>query len=174
MNIFLERVIRACKLEVALYEEVEADTSSLNQALAVVVFSSLAAGIGSLQFGMAGLVLGVFAALVGWVLWALVVYLVGVKLLPEPQTNSDIKELLRVTGFASAPGLIRMLGIVSFLNGLAVFVASLWMLAAMVIAVRQALDYQSTWRAVGVCLLGWILQAAILAPLLIIFSPARP
>lgn len=84
MNIFVERVIRACKLEVALYEEVEADTSSLNQALAVVVLSSLAAGIGSLHFGVAGLLLGIFAALVGWVLWALVVYLVGVKLLPEP------------------------------------------------------------------------------------------
>lgn len=174
MNVFVDRVMRALRLEAALYEEVEADVSALPQALAVVVLSSLAAGIGSLRFGLAGLLLGVFAALAGWVLWALVVYLVGVKLLPEPQTKSDIKELLRATGFASAPGLIRVLGAIPYLGGLVVLIASLWMLAAMVIAVRQALDYQSTWRAVGVCLLGWILQAAILAPLLLMFSPAQP
>lgn len=174
MNVFVDRVMRALRLEAALYEEVEADVSALPQALAVVVLSSLAAGIGSLRFGLAGLLLGVFAALVGWVLWALVVYLVGVKMLPEPQTKSDIKELLRATGFASAPGLIRVLGAIPYLGGLVVLIASLWMLAAMVIAVRQALDYQSTWRAVGVCLLGWILQAAILAPLLLMFSPAQP
>jgi hypothetical protein len=32
------------------------------------------------------------------------------------------------------------------------------MLIAMVIAVRQALDYTSTLRAVGVCIIGWIIQ----------------
>ena len=43
------------------------------------------------------------------------------------------------------------------------------MLVAMVIAVRQALDYTSTLRAVGVCLIGWLVQVVILilaAPLI--------
>jgi hypothetical protein len=57
--------------------------------------------------------------------------------------------------------LIRVLGIIPFLRGVVFLVAGVWMLVAMVIAVRQALDYQSTARAVGVCMIGWIVQALI-------------
>ena len=41
---FVNRIIRACKLDVSLYEEVEADKSATFQAALVVVLSSLAAG----------------------------------------------------------------------------------------------------------------------------------
>ena len=41
-------------------------------------------------------------------------------------------------------------------------VAGIWMLIAMVIVVRQALDYKSTPRAIGVCIIGWIFQAILL------------
>ena len=102
-----------------------------------------------------------------WYVWAFITYLVGTRLLPEPQTRADLGELLRTIGFSSSPGLIRLLGIIPSLRGLVFLVAGVWMLIAMIIAVRQALDYQSTLRAVGVCLVGWIIQALIL---LLVFS----
>ena len=109
-----------------------------------------------------GLVLGTIAALLGWFIWAFLTYFIGTKLLPEPQTKSDYGELLRTIGFSSSPGVLRVLGIVPLLGGILNLLTGIWMLVAMVIAVRQALDYKSTWRAVGVCLIGWIVQIAIL------------
>jgi hypothetical protein len=161
MSSFTDRIIRASKLDVSLYEEVEADKGAMGQAMAIVVLSSLAAGIGSINAGGIGIVLGIIAALMGWFIWAYITYLVGTKLLPEPQTESDPGELLRTIGFSSSPGLIRILGIIPGLMKIVFFIAGIWMLIAMVIAVRQALDYHSTLRAVGVCLIGWIIQTVV-------------
>ncbi|MEK7307462.1 MAG: hypothetical protein AAB089_00125, partial [Nitrospirota bacterium] len=77
--------------------------------------------------------------------------------------KANHNELLRTIGFSSSPGLIRVLGIIPGLEMMVFLVASIWMLVAMVIAVKQALDYKSTLRAVGVCVIGWIIQALILA-----------
>ena len=147
-----DRMIRAAKLDVDLYEEVEADQGALHQAMLVVVLSSVAAGIGSFgQGGLGGVLIGTIAAIAGWYIWAYLTYFIGTRLLPEPQTKADHGELLRTIGFSSAPGLIRVLGIIPWLTEIVFYIASIWMLVAMVIAVRQALDYESTWRAVGVC-----------------------
>lgn len=164
MNNLVIRMIRAAKLDVNLYEEVEADRSTLSQAMLVVILASLAAGVGSVgKLGLAGILVGTVAALGGWFLWAYLIYLIGTKMLPEAQTSSDLGELLRTTGFASSPGLLRIFGTIPGLGMLVFGVSAIWMLVATVIAVRQALDYQSTWRAVGVCLIGWIIQALLLA-----------
>ncbi len=165
------RMLRAAKLDIHLYEEVEADRTALKQAGLVVVLSSLAAGIGGFGVGgIGGLIVITFAALIGWLIWAYLAYLIGTKLLPEPQTQSDLGELLRTTGFSASPGLLRVLGIVPGLAGIVGLAAGVWMLVAMVIAVRQALDYQSTWRAIGVCLIGWIIQIAVLGGVMALFG----
>ena len=162
MDNFKNRIIRAAKLDVSLYEEVEADRSAMGQAMGVVVLSAVAAGIGSIgTTGVAGIFIGTLAALVGWYVWAFITYYIGTKLLPEPQTKADLGELLRTIGFASSPGLLRVLGIIPFLSGIIFIATGIWMLIAMVIAVRQALDYNSTPRAIGVCLIGWIIQMVI-------------
>jgi hypothetical protein len=160
---FQDRIIRAAKLDVDLYEEVEADKGAMGQAMGVVVLSGVAAGIGSVgTSGIAGILFGTIAALVGWYVWAYVTYFVGTKFLPEPQTKADHGELLRTIGFSSSPGMLRVLGIIPFFYGIIFVITGIWMLVAMIIAVRQALDYKSTLRAVGVCAIGWILQGIIL------------
>jgi hypothetical protein len=103
----------------------------------------------------------VIAALIAWFLWAFLAFLIGTKLLPEPQTRSDVGELLRTTGFSTAPGMLRILNMVPFLGGIINFAISVWLLITMVIAVRQALDYRSTGRAIIVCLIGWFLYLII-------------
>ncbi len=167
-----DRMIRAAKLDVQLYEEVEADQTALGQAMGVVVLSAVAAGIGSANVGPFGIVIGTIGALIGWYIWAFLTYFIGTKFLPEPQTSADYGELLRTIGFSSAPGLIRVFGIIPGLTALVFSVAGIWMLIAMVIAVRQALDYKSTWRAIGVCVIGWVIQAAILVVAVSIFAAA--
>jgi hypothetical protein len=162
MSGFWDRIVRAAKLDVGLYREVEADKGALGQAMAVVVLSSIAAGIGNVGSGKIGWILVVIlSALVGWYIWAYITYFIGTKLLPEPQTKANHGELLRTIGFSSSPGLIRILGVIPMLREIVFLVAGIWMLVAMIIAVREALDYQSTVRAVGVCAIGWIIQLAI-------------
>jgi hypothetical protein len=157
-----DRLFRAAKLDVQLYEEVEADRDATVQAMIVVVLAAVAAGIGSLGSGsVMGIVTGTIVALVSWLIWAFLTYFIGTRLLPEAQTNADYGELLRTVGFASAPGVIRVFGIVPLLAAPLFLVAGIWMLVAMVIAVRQALDYTSTLRSVGVCVIGWLVQAVI-------------
>ena len=163
MNRLLSRMIRASILDAKLYEEVEADKGAMGQAMVVVVLSSAAAGIGSFgQGGLGGMLIGMVVAVIGWGVWAYMTYFIGTRLLPEPQTKADHDELLRTIGFSTSPGLIRVLGIIPGLTEIVFLVASIWMLTAMVIAVRQALDYTSTWRAIGVCIIGWIVQAIFL------------
>ena len=171
MNQLLDGMIRAAKLDVNFYEKVEADKGSFGQAMAVVVLSSIAAGIGSVgQAGVVGILTGTIAALIGWYIWAYLTYFIGTKFLAEPQTKADYGELLRTIGFSSSPGVIRILGIIPGLNVIVNLVAGVWMLVAMVVAVRQALDYSSTGRAVGVCIIGWIIQMVISVLLFSIFA----
>lgn len=173
MAIFKDRIIRAAKLDVHLYEEVEADTGAMGQAMGVVVLSSIAAGVGNFaRGGLGGIFTGTILALIGWYVWAYITYFIGTKFLPEPETRANPGELLRTIGFSSSPGLIRVLGIVPGMAGVVFLVASIWMLVAMVIAVRQALDYKSTLRAVGVCAIGWIIQMLILVLLFTILAGA--
>jgi hypothetical protein len=173
MTNFKDRIILSAMLNATLYEEVEADKGAMLQAMGVVVLSSIAAGVGSIGAGgFGGILIGMIASLGGWYIWAYLTYFLGTKILPEPQTKAELGELLRTIGFSSSPGLIRVFGIIPGLGGVVFSVASIWMLVAMVIAVRQALDYKSTLRAVGVCAIGWIIQSLILVLLFSVLGGA--
>jgi hypothetical protein len=165
MATLIERVLGAAPLDPGPYEDVEADEGALGQAMTVVVVAAIAGGIGLAGVGEGddlGLVGGTIASLLGWFVWAFVVYLVGTRLLPGPDTQADLGQLLRTTGFAASPGIIRILGIVPGIGGLVMAVAARWQLAAMVVAVRAALDYASTGRAIAVCVLGFLAQMLVL------------
>ncbi len=153
----VDRMIRVCRLDVHMFEEVEADTSATRQALSVVALVALATGIASLgTTGLSGLFVGVVVSIAGWAIWAWILYLIGTKILPSHETHADWGQLARTVGFAQSPGVFRVLGVVPVVGGIIFLVVSVWMLVAMVIAVRQALDYTSTWRAIGVVLLSFI------------------
>ena len=171
-SVFVNRIIRACKLDISLYEEVEADKSATFQAALVVVLSSLAAGVGALSLGASNFLMAPILSLISWYIWAYLIYLIGTKLFPEPNTKADHGQLLRTIGFSSAPGLIRVFGFTPELMSITFIGAGIWMLIAMIVAVRQALDYQSTWRAIGVVVIGFLVQAIFLVMLMRIFGPS--
>ena len=157
---FLERVVGAAGLRADIYEEVAADTSATPAAAFVIIVSSIAGGIGALgTTGIVGLVVGIVVALGGWVVWAYSTYVIGTRLLPTPETKADWGELSRTLGFARAPVVLVAL---AFLPGLSTFggwivlVVFVWSIAAMVVAVRCALDYESTGRAMWVVFLGFV------------------
>jgi hypothetical protein len=172
---FPMRLLGAVALDPLLYEEVEADRLATPQALLVVVLSSLSAGVGARGFGgdsLPGILFISALALISWAAWALITFEIGARLMPEPQTRVDVGELLRTIGFSAAPGMLRIFGVVPGATIPAFAITAAWMLAAMIVAVRQALDYRSTGRAIAVCVIGWTLAIAIAATIGLVFGPA--
>jgi|TARA_B100000242_G_scaffold121229_1_gene85095 hypothetical protein len=168
-NKLFDRIFRAIKIDVELYEEVERDKSATIQAGLVVVLSSMAAGVGALQLGASNFLLAPIFSLISWYVWAYIIYFVGVKLFPEKNTKSNHGELLRTIGFSSAPGLLRVFGVTPDLMAVTFIGSAFWMLACMVVGVRAALDYKSLWRALGVVIVAWLFQAILLFTILILF-----
>ena len=173
-NTYLQRLVGAAALDAAVYEEVEADGRATMQAAATVLLSSVAAGVGAVGFGgnaVANVMFVTSVAFIAWAAWALVVFEIGVRLMPQPATRSSVGELLRTIGFATTPGLLRVFGVMPAVTVPVFVVTAVWMLAAMVVAVRQALDYDSTRRALAVCGLGWALAITIAIGLGLVFGP---
>lgn len=156
---FTERMIGAAKLDVDVYEEVEADTDATMQAAGVVAIVALASAIGGIGAGAAGAVGGLLAAIVGWLLWAGITYLIGDKLLGGTATWG---ELLRTIGFAQAPGVLMVLALIPVLGWIVAIVVTLWMLCTVIVAIRQALDF-GTGKAIITALLGLIPYAVLRA-----------
>jgi len=161
---FQDRMLGAAKLDVPTYEEVEADTEATGQAAVVVAIAAVASAIGGASEGVGGAVAGLVAALLGWLVWSGVTYLIGDKLLGGTATWG---ELLRTIGFAHAPGVLYILGIIPAVGPLVRLVVMVWMLVAGIIAIRQALDF-STGKALATAGLGWLamvlLSGILLAP----------
>jgi hypothetical protein len=172
MASFPERLLRASLLQADTYEEVEADTGAGWQALGVVLLSSAAVGIGGIaNSGAEGILVQIVCAVVGWWTWAYTTYFIGTKLLPTPETSADPGQLLRTMGFAGAPGIVRLLMLVPALAFPVWVVGTLWELVAMVVAVRQALDYRSTLRAIAVAAIGFPVYAITLLASVLYLGP---
>ncbi|MDR2728739.1 MAG: hypothetical protein LBB56_06355 [Chitinispirillales bacterium] len=159
---FISRMLRAAKLDASLYDEVESDRAATGQAVSVIILSSIAAGIGGGLFTAPGILVMTVSAFAGWFLWAFLTFFIGTRFLPQENTSAGYSKLLRTIGFASSPGLIRIFGALPALRSLVFFAASAWMVIAMVVAVREALSYTSTLRAVAVVAIGWAIQFILL------------
>jgi hypothetical protein len=172
MSRFVQRMIGAARLDAAAYEEVEADRSANAQAFAVVALSGVALGIGGLaNSGWHGIPLQAAAAIVLWLAWAAATYWVGTRLLPGARTAADVGQLLRTIGFSSAPGMLRVLMLIPGAALGVLVVCTLWELVAMVVAVRQALDYHGTARAVAVCAIPFPLYVLTLFTSILALGP---
>jgi hypothetical protein len=172
MTSFPERLLRASLLHADLYEEVEADTSAGRQALLVVMLSGAAVGVGGIaNSGPEGILWQTLVAVVGWWIWAYATYFIGTRWLPTEHTEADPGQLLRTIGFSGAPGILRIAMIVPALAFPVFVVGTLWELLAMVVAVRQALDYTSTLRAIAVCAIGFPLYALALIASVLFLGP---
>ena len=172
MTGFVRRMVRALLLDAGLYEEVEADRGANLQAFVVVVLSGSALGVGGMaNSGWEGIPIQAAIAIVLWLGWAGTTYWIGTRLLPEPQTEADLGQLTRTIGFSAAPGILRFLMLIPGLGLAVLVVCALWELAAMVVAVRQALDYAATWRALAVCAIAFPLYVLPLLASILALGP---
>ena len=166
ISLFLNRVYRSIKIDPDVYDEVQKDKNATLSAAIVVVISSLAAGMAAKQLGATSFIFAPILSLLSWFVWAYIVYFVGVKLFPDAKTKTTHAALLRAIGFSSAPGIIRVFGFTPELMTVTFIGSALWMLACMVVAVRQTLNFKSLWKALGVVIMSWFVQAFALISVL--------
>lgn len=172
MATFAERMAGAMQADVKTFQEIEADPTAINQAIAVIVIAGIAALIGNIwRIGVFAGLMMLVVSLCRYALWTLLVVLVGTKLMPEPTTKADFNEGFRVIGFTAAPGVFSVLAIIPFLGPPISFVIWIWMVVLGVVAVREVLDYSNTGRAIIVCLIAavasWVITTTILLPILV-------
>jgi hypothetical protein len=159
---FGDRIVGAMKLDPSAFEDVERDPTAIGQSVGVIALAAVAAGIGNIYYGgLTGIVSGAFMSVISFLIWSLIIWLVGTKVLPEPATKADYPETFRVLGFAAAPGLASVITIIPLLGWLLMFVIWLWQIAAMVIAVRQVLDFSTTGKAIVVVIIGFIINIVL-------------
>jgi len=168
ISTFLNRIFRSVKIDPEVFNEVQKDKNATSSAAIVVILSSTAAGIGAVSLGVGNFIVAPIFSLISWFVWAYIVYFVGVKLFPDPKTKTTQFALLRAIGFSSAPGIIRIFGFNEDLMTVTFIGSAFWMLACMIVAVRETLNYKSLWKALGVVIISWFMQAFILLAILAI------
>ena len=164
--LFINRIFRSFKIDPEVFAEVQKDKNATIPAAVVVVLSSTAAGIGATSLGVGNFILAPAFSLISWFVWAYIVYFVGVKLFPDPKTKTTQFALLRAIGFSSAPGIIRIFGFNEDLTTVTFIGSAFWMLACMIVAVKETLNYKSLWKALGVVIISWFVQAFFLLAIL--------
>ena len=174
MTLYLYRLMGAATLDGGMYEGIEGDRGTTAQAAITVVLASLAAGIGVSGWYGAHPVTLIAVSLVAcalWVLWAVLIFHIGTRILPSTDTRVTLGELLRTTGFSAAPGLLLAVAVVHGMSVPVFALTGLWMLATMVVAVQHALDYASPWRAIAVCLVAVTVVLMLAAVLGLLWGP---
>jgi hypothetical protein len=178
----LERMLRAARLDAGLIADLDGDPGATGQALLVAALAAAAGGIGAAAMGSAVVIpLMVVAGAVGWLLFAALAWVLGAKLLAEPRTAAEFPDAVRALGFATAPGVLQMLGIVPVLGAIMLPVANLWMLAASVVLLRRAFAFTGWGRPIAVLVLaaaigyGLVLAGVMMSPAGALFTaPTEP
>jgi hypothetical protein len=147
----LERMIRAVRLDADLYETVEHDASYTREAAIIVVIVAVLNGIGGTFVAdnkIGALIALIIVGILGWVLWAAIADFIGRTFF---QATSDIGEMLRVIGYAQSVLVLSLIPLVGF-------IAFIWSLVCLVVALRHGLDI-TTGKAIVVGIIGWLLVA---------------
>ena len=153
----IARMMGAAMLDTSVYEEVEADRGATGQAAIVVAIVAICAAIGNYHNGGTLIVVGVVMAFVGWLIMSALTYFIGTKLF---KGTADLGEMLRTLGFAQSPGVIAILGFIPVLGKVIMFAVWIWQLVTAVIAIRQALDFD-TGKAVATAVIAWIVVIVV-------------
>lgn len=173
MSMFFRRFVGVLALDAGALEDIEANRNADFQSIAVVLMACAAGGVGALGLGVSeasGIAVSALMVLGGWLVWVGLIATIGTTTMAEPQTRSDVHELLRVLGYAAAPGVFLALAAMPAAAPLLISIVCIWLIASTVIAVRQALDYRSTARAVAVCVIAFMLSAGAMTAVALLLS----
>jgi len=174
-NSIVQNMISAAKLDKDFYASVEKDESKNAEALTVVIIAAIASAIGNgvggifakgLLGGLMGIVFGLLLVLAGYYIWAYLTHFVGTKFFGG---DADVGEVLRTYGYAYSPQVLAILAFIPCIGWAIAFAAGIWSLVAGIIAIREAMDFD-TGKAVLTVVISWAIMMAIFMVLAMIMG----
>jgi hypothetical protein len=179
MKPLFKRMQRAITLDRSLFEEVVADPSVQGQSVWVVAIFAMTTAFGTFSMISGTAVnIGLITTILTWYIWAFSVFFLGTRILGEMLEGADRKTVMRVVAFASAPGVIRLLGVIPKTTIIILIISSVWILIATVIGLRKIFTQADTLKIAAVCVGTWfaatLFQAILVVVLLAVFGVPRP
>jgi hypothetical protein len=169
----VQRAQDVAQLKGRTYAEIARDPNATKEAALVVVLVAIATGIGSAGDGSNGIIGGIIAGLLGWVIFSAVTYFVSNNITGGPTTASSVESLMRTLGYARVPGLLAIFGFIWLLGDIVTAVAGLWVLATSVYAIRRTLNMN--WiRAIATGLIAAIISGLVTLILRVLLDISIP
>ena len=157
---FLSIIVRSIKLDKTLYK----DNKNFGEAaiyfsFLIMILDGIAGAVAANTVIKTAVAMSGLTAILTWFVWALFIYVIGVKIFPDKETKIPFKKVLTAVGFAHAPGLLRFFAVTPDLMIPIIFLTQFWIFASLIISTKQILNLKSGFKAFGIVFLSFLIIA---------------
>ena len=157
---FLNIIVRSIKLDKSLYK----DNKNFGEAAIyfaglIMILDGIAGAFAANTIIKTDIAMSGLTSILTWFIWALFIFVVGVKLFPDKETKVSFKKVLIAVGFAHSPGLLRFFAVTPNLMIPIIFLTQLWIFAGLIISTKQILNLKSNFKSFGVVFLSFLIIA---------------
>ena len=157
---FLSIIVRSIKLDKTLYK----DNKNFGEAAIyfsglIMILDGIAGAVAANTVIKTAVAMSGLTAILTWFVWALFIYVIGVKIFPDKDTKVPFKKVLTAVGFAHAPGLLRFFAVTPELMIPIIFLTQFWIFASLIISTKQILNLKSNFKSFGIVFLSFLIIA---------------
>jgi len=157
---FLSIIVRSIKLDKTLYKENKNfGEAAIYFAGIIMILDGLAGAVAANTLIKTAIAMSGLTAIITWFVWALFIFVVGVKLFPDKETKVPFKKILIGVGFAHAPGILRVFAVTPDLIVPIIFLTQFWIFAGLIISTKQILNLKSNFKSFGIVFLSFLIIA---------------
>ena len=157
---FLNIVFRSIKLDKSLYNENKNfGEASIYFAGLIMILDGIAGAVAANTIIKTAIAMSGLTAIITWLVWAIFIFVIGVKLFPDKQTKVPFKRVLTAVGYAHAPGILRFFAVTPDLMIPIIFLTQFWIFAGLIISTKQVLNLQSNMKSFGIIFLSFLIIA---------------
>ena len=157
---FLNIIFKSIKLDRSLYSDNKNfGEASIYFAGIIMILDGIAGAVAANTIIKTAIAMSGLTAILTWFIWAILIFVIGVKLFPDKQTKTSFKKVLTAVGYAHAPGLLRFFAITPELMVPIIFLTQFWIFAALIISTKHVLILKSNFKSFGIVFLSFLIIA---------------
>ena len=157
---FLDIIFKSIKLDKNLYKDTKYfGEAGIYFAGLIMILDGVAGAIAANTIVKTSIGISGLTAILTWLVWAIFIYVIGVKIFPDKESKIPFKKILVAVGYAHSPGLLRFFAVTPDLVLLIVFLTQFWIFASLIISTKQILNLKSNFKAFGVVFLSFLIIA---------------
>ena len=157
---FLNIIFKSIKLDKNLYKNPKYfGEAAIYFAGIIMILDGIAGAVAANTIIKTAIAMSGLTAIVTWLVWAIFIYVIGVKLFPDKQTKVSFRKVLTAVGYAHAPGLLRFFAVTPDLMIPIIFLTQFWIFASLIVATKQILNLKSNFKSFGIVFLSFLIIA---------------